>query len=120
MEFDPLNVLILVRKPDRPDRAGRPTRHRLFGNPDDAFAQTLPKRGLITTAEVRAIALAQLDIRPTSVVWDIGAGSGSVAIEAAQLADQGMVYAVEPEPGDRVLIQANAETFGVPNVRVVA
>ena len=120
MEFDPLNVLILVRKPDRPDRAGRPSRHRLFGNPDDAFAQTLPKRGLITTAEVRAIALAQLDIRPTSVVWDIGAGSGSVSIEAAQLADQGMVYAIEPEPADVAIIQANAESFGVPNLRPVA
>ena len=89
MEFDPLNVLILIRKPNRPDRASRASRHRLFGNPDDAFAQSLPKRGLITHAEVRAIALAQLDIRATSVVWDIGAGSGSVAIEAAQLASAG-------------------------------
>jgi precorrin-6Y C5,15-methyltransferase (decarboxylating) len=120
MEFDPLNVLILVRKPDRPDRASRASRHRLFGNADDAFAQTLPKRGLITTAEVRAIALAQLDIRPTSVVWDIGAGSGSVSIEAAQLAHQGMVYAIEPEPADVALIQANAESFAVPNVRTIA
>ena len=117
MEFNPLNVLILIRKPNRPDRASRAGRHRLFGNPDDAFAQSLPKRGLITQAEVRAIALAQLDIRATSVVWDIGAGSGSVAIEAAQLAHQGMVYAVEPEPADIALIQANAEVFGVPNVR---
>jgi precorrin-6B C5,15-methyltransferase / cobalt-precorrin-6B C5,C15-methyltransferase len=91
MEFNPLHVLILVRKPDRPDRASRAGRHRLFGNSDDAFAQTLPKRGLITTAEVRAIALAQLDIRPMSVVWDIGAGSGSVSVEAAQMAHQGMV-----------------------------
>jgi precorrin-6Y C5,15-methyltransferase (decarboxylating) len=120
LQFDPLHVLILVRKPDRPDRAGRPSRHRLFGNPDDAFAQSLPKRGLITTAEVRALALAQLDVRPTSVVWDIGAGSGSVAIEAAQLAHQGMVYAVEPEPSDIALIQTNAEAFGVPNIRPVA
>lgn len=118
-EFDPLNVVILIRKPNRPDRAFAGSRHRLFGNPDDAFAQSLPKRGLITQAEVRAIALAQLDIRPTSVVWDIGAGSGSVAIEAAQLANQGMVYAIEPEPADVALIQANAETFGVPNVRTV-
>src|SRR3954471_5794342 len=108
MEFDPLNVLILVRKPNRPDRAGRGGRHRRFGNADDAFAQSLPKRGLITQAEVRSIALAQLDVRPTSVVWDIGAGSGSVAIEAAQLADQGIVYAIEPEPGDVALIQVNA------------
>jgi precorrin-6Y C5,15-methyltransferase (decarboxylating) len=119
MEFDPLNVLILIRAPNRPDRASRASRHRLFGNPDDAFAQSLPKRGLITQAEVRAMALAQLDIRATSVVWDIGAGSGSVAIEAAQLAHQGMVYAVEPEPSDIALIQANAEVFGVPNVRAV-
>jgi precorrin-6Y C5,15-methyltransferase (decarboxylating) len=120
LDFNPLHVLILIRKPNRPDRAGRAGRHRLFGNPDDAFAQSLPKRGLITQAEVRAIALAQLDIRETSVVWDIGAGSGSVAIEAAQLAHQGMVYAVEPEPADVALIQANAEVFGVPNIRTVA
>jgi precorrin-6Y C5,15-methyltransferase (decarboxylating) len=120
LDFDPLHVLILVRKPNRPDRVAKLGRHRLFGNPDDAFAQSRPKRGLITQAEVRAIALAQLDVRPTSVVWDIGAGSGSVAIEAAQLAHQGTVYAVEPEPNDRFLLQANAEAFGVPNVRPVA
>jgi precorrin-6B C5,15-methyltransferase / cobalt-precorrin-6B C5,C15-methyltransferase len=120
LEFDPLNVLILVRKPDRPDRARGASRYRMFGNPDYLFAQSQPKRGLITQAEVRSIALAQLDIRPTSVVWDIGAGSGSVAIEAAQLASQGMVYAVEPEASDLSLIQANAEAFGVPNVRPIA
>ena len=120
LEFDPLNVLILVRKPNRPDRAKGSSRYRLFGNTDYVFEQSQPKRGLITQAEVRSIALAQLDIRPTSVVWDIGAGSGSVAIEAAQLASQGMVYAVEPEAGDLALIQSNAEAFGVPNVRPVA
>jgi precorrin-6Y C5,15-methyltransferase (decarboxylating) len=119
MDFDPLNVMILVRKPNRPDRARRAGRQRLFGNPDDAFAQSQPKSGLITQAEVRSIALAQLDIRPTSVIWDIGAGSGSVSIEAAQLAFQGEVYAIEPDPGDVALIRANAESFGVPNVRTV-
>jgi precorrin-6Y C5,15-methyltransferase (decarboxylating) len=119
MDFAPLNVLILVRKPNRPDRASRASRYRIFGNSDDVFAQTQPKRGLITQAEVRSIALAELDIRPASVVWDIGAGSGSVAIEAAQLASQGMVYAIEPEPADVALIQANAESFGVPNVHTI-
>ena len=112
MEFDPLNVLILVRKPNRPDRASRAGRYRLFGNADDAFAQTLPKRGLITQAEVRSIALAQLDIRPTSVVWDIGAGSGSVAIEAAQLAapgdglrDRARAGRRRPDPGQRRVVR---------------
>ncbi len=119
MEFDPLHVLILIRKPNRPDRAARMGRYRLFGNPDDVFAQSQPKRELITQAEVRSIALAQLDIRPTSIVWDIGAGSGSVSIEAAQLASQGTVYAIEPDPGDLSLIAANCEAFGVPNVRSI-
>jgi precorrin-6Y C5,15-methyltransferase (decarboxylating) len=119
MEFNPLNVMILVRKPNRPDRASRASGHRMFGNPDETFAQTLPRRGLITQSEVRAIALAQLDIRATSTVWDIGAGSGSVAIEAAQLANLGIVYAIEPEPADIALIQANSEAFGVPNIRPI-
>jgi len=113
LDFDPLNVLILIRKPNRPDRAKGVGQYRLFGNPDFLFDQSQPKRSLITQAEVRCIALAQLDIRPTSVVWDIGAGSGSVAIEAAQLASQGMVYAVEPEASDLALIQSNAERFAV-------
>jgi precorrin-6Y C5,15-methyltransferase (decarboxylating) len=120
LDFDPLNVIILVRKPDRPDRVHRSSRYRLFGNPDVAFASSQPKRSLITQAEVRSIALAQLDIRPTSIVWDIGAGSGSVAIEAAQLAHLGMVYAIEPEAGDVALLQSNAEAFGVPNVKPIA
>ena len=77
------------------------------------FAQSRPKSGLITQAEVRAIALAELDIQPASVVWDIGAGSGSVAIEAARLSDPGTVYAIEQDAADYHLILANAETFGV-------
>src|SRR5262249_32399221 len=86
MEFAPLNVLILKRKPGRPDQQHRPAHLRTFGNPDDVFAQSRPKSGLITQAEVRAIALSQLNIQPGNIVWDVGAGSGSVAIEAANLA----------------------------------
>src|SRR5690606_28298672 len=62
---------------------------------------------------VRAIALAEMDLGPTSVVWDVGAGSGSVAIEAARLASGGKVYAIEMDPEDHALITANAERFGV-------
>src|SRR5262245_41573852 len=119
LEFAPLNVMILKRKPGRPDRPRAPGRFRRFGNPDDVFAQSQPKSGLITQAEVRAIGLAQLDLQPTSVVWDIGAGSGSVAIEAAQLASEGMVYAIEQDVADYHLIVANAQTFGVRNLKAV-
>jgi precorrin-6Y C5,15-methyltransferase (decarboxylating) len=119
MEFAPLNVMILKRKPGRPDQQRQAGRFRRFGNPDDVFAQSRPKSGLITQAEVRAITLAQLDIQPASVVWDIGAGSGSVAIEAAQLAEPGLVYAIEQDAADYHLILANAQTFGVTNVKAV-
>jgi precorrin-6Y C5,15-methyltransferase (decarboxylating) len=119
MEFAPLNVLILKRKPGRPDQPARPARFQLFGNPDDVFAQSRPKSGLITQAEVRAIALAQMGIGPGSVVWDVGAGSGSVAIEAARLSDPGPVYAIEQDPTDYPLIQANAEAFGVTNLKAI-
>jgi precorrin-6B C5,15-methyltransferase / cobalt-precorrin-6B C5,C15-methyltransferase len=118
-DFSPLNVMILVRKPGRPDRRRSPTRFRRFGNPDDVFAQSRPKSGLITQAEVRALALAQLDVQPGTVVWDVGAGSGSVAVEAAQLSEPGMVYAIEQDAADYHLILANAEAFGVTNLKAV-
>jgi precorrin-6Y C5,15-methyltransferase (decarboxylating) len=119
MDFAPLNVLILKRKPGRPDQQAAPGRFRRFGNPDDAFAQSRPKSGLITQAEVRALALAQLALQPGNVVWDIGAGSGSVAIEAARLSEPGLVYAIEQDAADYHLILANAQTFGVKNLKAV-
>ena len=115
-EFRPLNVMILVRKPHVPDRPSESIGRRLFGNPDEAFLQSRPKRGLLTPAEIRAIALAEMDLGPASVVWDIGAGSGSVAIEAAQIAHGGTVYAIEMDPDDHQLIQQNARRFRVENL----
>ena len=119
VEFAPLNVMILKRKAGRPDQQRTPARFRRFGNPDDVFAQTRPKGCLTTQAEVRAIALAQLDVQPGSVLWDIGAGSGSVAIEAAQLATEGKVYAIEQDVADYHLIVANTQTFGLTNVEAI-
>jgi precorrin-6Y C5,15-methyltransferase (decarboxylating) len=119
MTFDPLNVMILKRKPGRPDAPRAAKRLMRFGNADDVFAQSRPKTGLITQAEVRAIALAQLDLQSGSVMWDVGAGSGSVALEAAQLVEPGRVYAIEQDSADYHLIVANAETFGVRNVQAI-
>lgn len=115
-EFAELNVMILVRTPDTPDRPASMSGKRLFGNPDDLFLQSRPKHGLLTPSEVRAIALADMDIGPASIIWDIGAGSGSVAIEAAQLARDGHAYAIEMDPEDVNLITTNAEHFKVENI----
>ena len=86
---------------------------RLIGNRDEMFLQSVPKRGLLTPMEVRVIALAELDLGPASVVWDVGAGSGAVAIEAARIAREGQVYAIEPDAEDHQLLIANARRFQV-------
>jgi precorrin-6B C5,15-methyltransferase / cobalt-precorrin-6B C5,C15-methyltransferase len=115
-EFAPLNVMILVRRPETPDRPTDAHLLRRFGNPDEMFLQARPKRGLLTPAEVRSIALAELAIGTKSIVWDVGAGSGSVSVEAALLATEGTAYAIEMDPEDINLIRANAERFRVKNL----
>jgi precorrin-6Y C5,15-methyltransferase (decarboxylating) len=117
--FSSLNVMILVRLPNVPDRPARMVGKRLFGNPDECFQQSRPKRGLLTPSEVRSIALAEMDLGPASIVWDVGAGSGSIAIESAQLAPQGQVYAIEMDPEDYNLLVENSRTFGTDNVQPV-
>jgi precorrin-6Y C5,15-methyltransferase (decarboxylating) len=117
--FAPLNVMILVRRPNAPDRPREAIGRRLFGNPDDAFLQSKPKKGLLTPSEVRSLALAEMDLGPTSTVWDIGAGSGSVSIEAAQIASGGTTYSIEMDAEDHALIRTNAERFGVANLVAV-
>jgi precorrin-6Y C5,15-methyltransferase (decarboxylating) len=119
LEFSDLNVMILVRLPDIPDRPQRLQGKRLFGNPDECFLQSRPKRGLLTQSEVRVIALANLDLGPNSIVWDVGAGSGSVAIEAAQIASDGQVFAIEMDPEDYHLMIENSRTFGTLNLTPV-
>ena len=116
--FGPLNVMILVRKARAADAPGQ-VGTRLFGNADECFLQSRPKRGLLTPAEVRALALAELALRPDSVVWDVGAGSGSVGLEAARIARAGAVHAIEMDPDDHQLIRENARRFGVTNLHPV-
>jgi precorrin-6Y C5,15-methyltransferase (decarboxylating) len=69
---------------------------------------------------VRLLSLASMHIRPDSVVWDIGAGSGSISIEAAMLAPLGRVYAVEVDPEGVEICHENLRTHAIDNVRVIA
>jgi precorrin-6Y C5,15-methyltransferase (decarboxylating) len=78
-----------------------------------------PRRGLITKTEVRVISLSKMAVQRDSVVWDIGAGSGSVSIESALLAPDGRVYAIEKDEEDVGIILRNLDKFKTPNVKVV-
>lgn len=108
MRFAPLNVVLLWRTTAAP----RPVR---FGLADAEFVQRQPEKGLITKQEVRAVSLARLQLRHDSVVWDIGAGSGSVGLEAARLCPQGHVYAIEKNEADHAIAGQNHAAFGVAN-----
>lgn len=110
----PLNVVLLARG----DPAWRPPPALPFLR-EDALDMRRPRAGLVTKREVRALALAALGIRPDAVVWDVGAGSGSVAIEAASLAPEGRAHAIERDPEAVANCRANARRHGADNVSVV-
>lgn len=115
-DFGPMNVMVLVRRHGAVDRPSGSLRRRLFGNPDDLFLQSRPKRGLLTPSEVRCIALSEMDLRHDSVVWDVGAGSGALAIEAASIATGGKVYAIEMDAEDYGVMIENSKLFKVPSL----
>lgn len=102
------NVVVLVRSQVRP----QPVR---MGLADSAYHQRQPDKGLITKQEVRAVSLARMQLRADSRVWDIGAGSGSVGLEAARLCPQGHVWAIEKNEADHAIAGQNARAFGVSN-----
>lgn len=106
------NVVLLWRVRPRPN----PVR---FGLADAAYQQRQPDKGLITKQEVRAVSLARLQLRADSVVWDIGAGSGSVGLEAARLCPQGHVWAIEKNEADVEIAGRNVQAFGVGNHTLV-
>jgi precorrin-6Y C5,15-methyltransferase (decarboxylating) len=114
-DIGPLNVMVVARV----DSDWRPPSAIPFLH-EDAFAKRMPKKGLITKREVRILSLAALELGPDGVLWDIGAGSGSVAIEAAMLAPLGRVYAIEVDPEGVEICRENTRAHGTDNVRVVA
>ena len=89
---------------------------RAPGLPDEAF-----ERGDVpmTKQEVRAAVLAKLAVRPEDILWDVGAGTGSVSVELALAAPRGRVYAVECRPEGCALIKANREKFRTRNLVLV-
>ena len=108
-----------MRFPSQRRSAERPadSRRSAFGLDDGDFIQRARKRPH-HQAGGRALSLAKLCLRPDAVVWDIGAGSGSVGLEAARLAPEGHVWAIE-EPGDAANARENAARFRVGNYTLV-
>ena len=108
MPFADPNVVLLWRTKLRSNPV-------LFGLPDASYQQRYPEKGLITKNEVRVVSLARMQLRADSVVWDIGAGSGSIGLEAARLCSLGHVYAIEKNVDDSAIVRNNRKNLGLSN-----
>ncbi len=109
-EFDPLAVMLVEN--------GKTIKRSIIthGIRDELFL-----RGQVpmTKSEIRSISLSKLQLRPEDVVYDIGAGTGSVSVEMALQAFEGSVFAVEFNEEALELIRKNAERFGAWNLKVI-
>jgi precorrin-6Y C5,15-methyltransferase (decarboxylating) len=112
LTFADPNLAILTRKSEFTPCDG--ALH--LGMEEDDFAH---EQSLITKTEVRAVTLAKLKLMPHHTLWDLGAGSGSVAVEAAVLVRYGRIVAVEQNPARIAQIEANAKRFGLTSLTVV-
>ena len=107
LEFAPLSVLLVEPCPPLPARVP--------GWPDEAF---LRGKTPMTKQEVRAAVLAKLAVRPGDILWDVGAGTGSVSVELALAAPAGQVYAAECDDEACGLIRENRAKFAVQNLHL--
>ena len=112
---EPHSRLAIVAVECRLDPAVAPL-PRVPGLPDDAFEHD----GQLTKWELRALALAALAPVPGQLLWDVGAGSGSVGIEWMRVHPASRAIAVEPRADRRERIARNAAALGVPGLTVVA
>jgi precorrin-6Y C5,15-methyltransferase (decarboxylating) len=118
-----LNVVVLLRNAGAEKTGQTP----LLGIPEEELrhrpatgTSRCSSDGLITRREVRLLAICYLAVRAGDVLWDVGAGSGSVGIEAARLSPQLKVFAIEKDPQALEDIKENVARFGLLNVQVTA
>jgi precorrin-6Y C5,15-methyltransferase (decarboxylating) len=112
IEAAPLNVLILIKEYEAGGDEYVPT----LGIPDEEFS-TIKK--LITKEEIRVVTLAKLKLRHDMTLWDLGAGSGSVSIEADHLLPNGRIFAVERNPQCIEFIKENLNKFNARHVTLI-
>ena len=110
MVFGPLSAMLIINHNPITDKV------ITHGLPDDLFIRgDVP----MTKQEIRSISLSKLQLLSTDIIYDIGAGTGSVAIEIALQAANGTVYAIEKETDALELIKKNKEKFGTVNLIII-
>lgn len=108
-EFDSLSVALFINNNTR--------NYKLPGLSDKEFIRG---KAPMTKQEVRTIAVAKLGLDCNSVVYDVGAGTGSISIEAALIANKGIVYAIEKKEEAVELINKNKQKFAADNIEIIS
>ncbi|ELR98723.1 bifunctional cobalt-precorrin-7 (C(5))-methyltransferase/cobalt-precorrin-6B (C(15))-methyltransferase [Gloeocapsa sp. PCC 73106] len=111
-EFSTLNVVILIRQ----DTPVVPEKLPLLGIPDEVFCRFSDRPGLMTKKEIRLLILGELALQPGQIVWDIGAGTGSVSVEIARLSPTSQIYAIEKTAMGISLIEQNCQRLQLTNI----
>ena len=112
MTFSEPNLVVLKRSP----LEARAKRNLYLGTPDHHYDH---ESGLITKSEIRAITLSKLRLESDHVLWDLGAGSGSISVEASLLIKKGKIIAIEKNPARIEQIKNNKKRFNVKNLKVI-
>ena len=109
-KFDSLSVVLAENPKPMLRRFAAPYLH------DEDFSRgSVP----MTKEEVRAVSIAKLRLRDDDTIWDVGAGTGSITVEAALAASAGSVFAIERKPEAVKLIEENRAKFSLINVHIV-
>ena len=112
LKFADPNMVILKRS-----TGGVKEKMPLFpGAPDSWYDH---QKGLITKSEIRVISLSKLRLSTEHILWDLGAGSGSVSVEAALTIKKGNIFAVEKSPERVAQITNNRKKFGIRNLKII-
>ena len=108
--FDDLSVMLVYNE------NSFTRKYITHGIPDEEFI-----RGEVpmTKCEVRSVSISKLRLKQNDICYDIGAGTGSVAVEMALLATDGFVYAVEKDPDALALLEENKKKFGTYNLKII-
>ncbi len=104
-----LNVVVLLRK-EQPKRVAKIP---LFGIKDDTFKTFEDRPNLLTKREIRIQILADLELPVDGIIWDIGAGCGSIGLEALKLRPNLELFCIDKRIGSKELISENARRLGV-------
>jgi precorrin-6Y C5,15-methyltransferase (decarboxylating) len=118
--FSPLNVVILLRQDEPGNNLLEIERLPAVGISDRTFISFSDRPGLMTKKEIRLLVLGELGLQAGQIIWDIGAGTGSVSIEIARLCPSSRVYAIEKTAVGSTLIEQNCQRLQADNVIVVS